>query len=120
MNDHRIEKYPEFSSLFSVIPFQPRSPKEEDGHLTANDRPCPLCGSNGDYFMYDEDFGCYLCAKDYYGMYWNPEAILEFDHFQADHFLPAIDRKLLYQFITMLDEKTVADKFAHLEIIEVE
>ncbi len=120
MNDHRIEKYPAFSSLFSAIPYQPRSPHEENGHVIDNDRPCPLCGSDEGYFMYDEDFGCYLCANDYYGMYWAPDAILEFNHFEADHFLPAIDRKLLYQFITMLDEKTVSGKFANLEIIEVE
>ncbi|MGD9706418.1 MAG: hypothetical protein AB7V07_01945 [Candidatus Delongbacteria bacterium] len=120
MNDNRIEKYPEFSGLFSVIPFQPRSAKEEDGTLIEPENPCPLCGINEGYFRYDEDFGCYLCAKDYYGMYWNPEAILETDHFEEGHFLPGIHRQLLYQFITMLDQKTVSAKFDHLEIIEVE
>lgn len=120
MNDFRIEKHPEFSSLFSEIPFQPRSTDEEDGHLMDNDPPCPLCGSNEGYFKYDEDFGCYLCAMDYYGMYWNPESILEYDHFEADHFLPGIDRNLLYLFITMLGQQTASEKFAHLEIIEVE
>jgi hypothetical protein len=120
MNDNRIEKYPAFSNLFSAIPFQPRSIDEENGCLTANDRPCPLCGRDVDNYIYDEDFCCYLCAYDYYKMYWNPDAILEPDHFEADHFLPEIDRQLLYQFITMLDQKIVSGKFEHLEIIEVE
>ncbi len=88
--------------------------------MLENDRPCPLCGRDEGYFQYDEDFGCYLCANDYYNMYWNPEVILESDHFEADHFLPGIDRRLLYRFITMLDEQTRAAKFAHLEIIVVE
>ena len=120
MNDYRIEKYPAFSNLFSAIPFQPRSINEENGCLTANDRPCPLCGRDVDTYIYDDDFGCYLCAKDYYGMYWNPGAILETDYFEADHFLPGIDRRLLHKFITTLDEETISAKFAHLEIIEVE
>lgn len=119
MNDYRIEKYPEFSSLFSAIPYQARS-DEEDGYLMDNSLPCPLCGNDEGHFIYDEDFGCYLCANDYYSMYWNPEVILETDHFEEDHFLPGIDRNVLFQFITMLDQKTVSSKFDHLEIIEVE
>ena len=120
MNDVRIEKYPEFSSLFSLIPYHARSEKEENGHLEEPEGPCPLCGRDEGYFMYDEDFGCYLCANDYYNMYWNPDAILETDHFEADHLLPGIDRNLLYRFITMLGQQTASEKFAHLEIIEVE
>jgi len=122
MRDDRAERYPDFAELFAVIPFQARREGEKKGAVEGNDRPCPLCGQAGDedHFVYDEDFGAYLCARDYYNMYWAPEAILgELPFDEEDCFLPGINRELLHRFVShLLDREN--GKFAHLTILEVE
>lgn len=122
MSDDHVERYPDFAELFAAIPFQARREGEKKGAVPGNDRPCPLCGQVGheDYFVYDEDFGAYLCARDYYNMYWAPESILgELPFDEEDAFLPGIDRVLLHRFVTHLLAQE-NQKFDHLTILEVD